>query len=80
MIASIYNNIVEYNGNCILFNALYMKFLFLQKEIAQLYIENKKNPISIREIHPDFYEALVKYGFVVSEKKDEIADAKGGVN
>lgn len=76
MIASIYNNIVEYNGNCILFNALYMKFLFLQKEIAQLYIENKKNPISIREIHPDFYEALVKYGFVVSEKKDEIADAK----
>lgn len=76
MKASNYNNIVEYEGNYILFNALTMKFLYLQKEITQLYTENINNPICIKEIHPDFYEALVKYGFVVSEKQDEIADAK----
>ena len=52
---SLYNNWVEYKGNYVLFNALSLNFLYLDKALVKLYKDNTGNLNKLLNIHPDFY-------------------------
>jgi uncharacterized protein len=75
---SLYNNLIEFEGKYILFNALSFKFLYLESFLANVVnqcIENQK-PNRIKEIYPAFYQALVTNGFAIDNSFDEFAEVK----
>lgn len=77
---SLYNNWVEYKGNYVLFNALSLNFLYLDKALVKLYKDNTGNLNKLLNIHPDFYKALRDYGFIVEEDKDELSCVRSIIN
>lgn len=73
---SLYNNWVEHDGGYILFNALTLNFIHLDKILAKLYKDNIISLNKLMDIHPDFYKALQDYGFIVEDDKDELSCVK----
>lgn len=58
------------------YNAVNDKFLLLNNLLHDLLraAENEKNPEGLKEIHPDFFNTLVQYGFIVEQGKDEYSE------
>lgn len=59
----------------IVYNALSDSLLFLLPELYEIYESNMGNPEKISRIHPDFFEALKKKGFLVEDSVDEYEEA-----
>lgn len=74
MKTSFYNNSTEYENNVILHNGLSGKFLILNPYLYNLFeISSKENRINeLIEIHGDFYNSLIKGGFLVDDSFDEV--------
>ena len=74
-----YNTLVPYHGNYIYYNSLSNKFIYLEKFLADTFIDFVQSGEiidNLQNIHEDFYRELVKYDFVVDETVDEFEKLK----
>ena len=60
---SIYNNFVKYGDKYIAFNALSMKFMYIDPILMKLLKFSQLKDLF--SIHPDFYMTLLNYGFII---------------
>jgi uncharacterized protein len=79
---SLYNNLVDFEGKYVLFNALSFKFFYLEPFLAEIFKQGieKKETAQIESIHPDFFKALTTNGFIVNDSYDEFFEVKKLVN
>lgn len=75
MILSRYSHLLELDGQQYLFNVSNRCVIALNNRLAQLIKSHQPNVDTIKEIHPDFYDNLVKYGMIVDDDFNEIAEA-----
>jgi len=66
---STYNNFVKYKDNYIAFNALTMKFMYIDSILMKLI--KGSQPEHLNNVHSDFYKALTEYGFIIQDYDDE---------
>lgn len=72
MKASIYNVVFPYETQMILYNTFSCKSMILDKSLADLLSEHRKNIDAINSIHPDFYHALIDGKYIVENGYDEV--------
>ena len=73
---SVYNHTLRTTDDkIIVYNALSDSLLFLLPELYEIYESNMGNPEKISRIHPDFFEALKKKGFLVEDAIDEYEES-----
>lgn len=72
MKTSYYNTFFKNGENYLLFNTRTTKLLVLIPEIYNLIVKYKDHVDSLKSIHPDLFLCLKKYGFILSDKIDEI--------
>lgn len=66
-----YNHIRKSGSQYTLYNARTEAISVLDNKVAELYVN--KEPGSIKEIHPEFYDHLVGMGFLIENDTDETA-------
>ena len=59
------------DGNIILYNILSDQILITTPPLASLWQEHQTDVKAIADIHPAYYEALQKKGFIVDDTTDE---------
>ncbi len=69
---SIYNYLTTRGEENVLYNVASDKFLIINAQLAELLKNNAAEEIA--RVHPQFFQALCKYGFLVDETADEHAD------
>lgn len=74
MILSRYSHLLELDGQQYLFNVSNRCVIALNDRLVQLIKSHQSNVDSIKEIHPDLYDSLVKCGVLVNEEIDEAAE------
>ncbi len=79
---SMFNTVLPYENSFILFNTLNKSSMLIDEFLKELLEYGKKNNdiIELKKIHPEFYNELLKMGFIISSKKDEIEDVKKLMN
>lgn len=68
-----YNFLIDNNGNYVLYNAFSDQLTMLLSDLYELYVENIDNIENLKAKHPQFYDYLVSFGFVVDDDCDEIS-------
>ncbi len=60
------------DGYSYLFNCMTLKWIQIEKELADIFKLHETNIDDLREIHPDFYDALVSEEYLVKDIDDDI--------
>jgi len=75
---SIYNSFLPFEGKMLAYNSVNDKFMVLEPMLYDLLQAsiNENNPKGLQKIHPDYFNALVQNGFIVTKTKDEYAEVR----
>lgn len=73
-----FNNAVPYNQSIVMYNSLSNSFLLVDPFLNEMVEAARMNGDidELSEYHPDFYKSLVKNGFVIDDRVDEIEAVK----
>ncbi len=69
---SLYTARVVLDSKVYLYNTFSDQLLVLSQQINKIWIDNVNNLQKIKDIHPDFFSALVDGGFIVELQKNEV--------
>jgi len=75
---SMYNSFLPFQDKMLAYNSVNDKFLLLEPTLYDLLqaVINESNLDGLKEIHPDYFDALLQNGFIVDKTKDEYAEVR----
>jgi len=75
---SMYNTFLPFEEKMLAYNSVNDKFLLLEHTLYDLLQAaiNENNPIGLKEIHPNYFDALLQNGFIVAKEKDEYSELR----
>jgi len=72
-----FNSIISYENKFVLYNTFEKKFIFLDPELKNILIRETQDGIdNLINIHPDFYNYLIKNNFLIKDDIDEVEEVK----
>lgn len=71
-----FNTFINYQNKVVSYNATSNEFMLLDPFLFDLLESTKNNITELEEVHPDFYQELIKNCFIVESNLDEIKMVK----
>ncbi len=77
-----FNTIVNFDNLIILYNSFTNKFLLLEQFLYDMYnsVSTQDDLLELKEVHSDFYEALIANGFFVEKDVNELERVRDLIN